>query len=132
MSRRPTLEKKARLSTCRSHWASWPRPSRSRAGGSRSWPCSASWASRGAIRPVRGALPVALAARAAGLEALILPRENLPEASVVSGIQVLGAASLAEIADFLDGRADLPGAEVDVARLFAERANDDVDFAEVQ
>src|SRR5438128_3081696 len=73
----------------------------------------------GAIRPVRGALPVALAARAAGLEALILPRENLPEAGVVSGLQVLGAASLAEIADFLDGRADLPGAEVDVARLFA-------------
>jgi len=37
----------------------------------------------GAIRPVRGALPVALAARAAGVEALILPRENLPEAGVV-------------------------------------------------
>src|SRR5256712_5159770 len=86
----------------------------------------------GAIRPVRGALPVALAARAAGLAALILPRENLPEAGVVSGIQVLGAASLAEIADYLDGRADLPAAEVDVARLFAERANDDVDFAEVK
>ncbi len=86
----------------------------------------------GAIRPVRGALPVALAARAAGLDTLILPRENLPEAGVVSGIQVLGAASLAEIADFLDGRADLPGAEVDVTRLFAERAKDDVDFAEVK
>src|SRR3982751_6561378 len=37
----------------------------------------------GAIRPVRGALPVALAARAAGVEALILPRENLAEAGVV-------------------------------------------------
>jgi len=36
----------------------------------------------GAIRPVRGALPVALAARTAGLEALVLPRENLPEAGV--------------------------------------------------
>src|SRR5439155_153223 len=37
----------------------------------------------GAIRPVRGALPVALAARLAGLEALVLPRENLPEAGGV-------------------------------------------------
>src|SRR3989475_8716111 len=86
----------------------------------------------GAIRPVRGALPVALAARAAGLVALILPRENLPEAGVVAGIQVLGARGLAEIADYLDGRAGLPGAGVDVARLFAERANGDVDFAEVK
>src|SRR2546422_118793 len=86
----------------------------------------------GAIRPVRGALPVALAARAAGVEALILPRENLPEAGVVDGLQVLGAGCLAEIADFLDGKADLPGAAVDVAKLFAERAKDDVDFAEVK
>src|SRR5256885_7287549 len=39
----------------------------------------------GAIRPVRGALPVALATRAAGLEALVLPRENLPEAGGASG-----------------------------------------------
>src|SRR5712664_1068225 len=86
----------------------------------------------GAIRPVRGALPVALAARAAGLEALILPRENLPEAGVVDGLRVLGAGCLAEIAEFLEGKADLPSASVDVARLFAERARDDVDFAEVK
>src|SRR2546428_7725971 len=86
----------------------------------------------GAMRPVRGALPVALAARAAGLEALILPRENLPEAGVVDGLRVLGAGCLAEIAEFLEGKADLPGASVDVARLFAERAKDDVDFAEVK
>src|SRR5256885_4160147 len=86
----------------------------------------------GAIRPVRGALPVALAARAAGVEALILPRENLPEAGVVDGLRVLGAGCLAEIADFLDGRTELPRAAVDVAALFAERAKDDVDFAEVK
>jgi len=86
----------------------------------------------GAIRPVRGALPVALAARTAGLEALILPRENLAEAGVVEGLRVLGAGCLAEIADFLDGKAELDGASIDVARLFAERATDDVDFAEVK
>jgi magnesium chelatase family protein len=86
----------------------------------------------GAIRPVRGALPVALAARAAGVEALILPRENLPEAGVVDGLRVLGASSLAEIAEFLDGKGELAAAAVDVAQLFAERARDDVDFAEVK
>ncbi|HTR21071.1 MAG TPA: YifB family Mg chelatase-like AAA ATPase [Gemmatimonadales bacterium] len=86
----------------------------------------------GAVRPVRGALPVALAARAAGLDALILPRENLPEAGVVSGLRVLGASTLAEIAEFLDGKAELPTPSVDIARLFAERAQDDVDFAEVK
>jgi magnesium chelatase family protein len=86
----------------------------------------------GAIRPVRGALPVALAARAAGLEALVLPRENLAEAGVVSGVTVLGAANLAELADFLDGRSELEAARVDVAGLFDQRQRDDVDFAEVK
>ncbi|MGH7568201.1 MAG: YifB family Mg chelatase-like AAA ATPase [Gemmatimonadales bacterium] len=86
----------------------------------------------GAIRPVHGALPVALAVRAARLDALILPRENLPEAGVVSGVRVFGASSLAEIADYLDGRGELPGAAIDVARLFEQRARDEVDFAEVK
>jgi magnesium chelatase family protein len=86
----------------------------------------------GAIRPVRGALPVALAARAAGAQTLVLPRENVAEAGVVSGLDVRGAASLAELADFLDGKAELPRAAVDVARLFDERAQDEVDFADVK
>ena len=86
----------------------------------------------GAIRPVRGALPVALAARAAGAAALVLPKENLPEAGVVSGLKVLGASGLAELADFLDGKVDLPAADVDLSNLFAERAREDVDFAEVK
>ena len=86
----------------------------------------------GAIRPIRGALPVALAARAAGVEALVLPRENLAEAGVVSGIKVLGAGNLAELGDYLDGRSELEAASVDVTRLFDERQHDDVDFAEVK
>ncbi len=86
----------------------------------------------GAIRPVRGALPVALAARAAGADALVLPKENLAEAGVVSGLRVLGASGLAELADFLDGKIELPAAAVDPSRLFAERAREEVDFAEVK
>jgi magnesium chelatase family protein len=86
----------------------------------------------GAIRPVRGALPVALAARAAGVEALVLPKENLAEAGVVSGLQVLGASGLAELADFLDGKLELSAASVDLSSLFAERAREEVDFAEVK
>jgi len=86
----------------------------------------------GAIRPVRGALPVALAARAAGAEALVLPRENLAEAGVVAGLRVLGASNLAELGDFFDAKVELPAADVDVTQLFAERARDEVDFAEVK
>jgi len=47
----------------------------------------------GSLKPVRGALPVAVAARQAGLAGLILPPENAAEAAVVEGIAVLPAAS---------------------------------------
>src|SRR2546425_7582156 len=61
------------------------------------------------------------------------PRSTLfPYTTLFRSLQVLGAGCLAEIADFLDGRTKLSRAAVDVAALFAERAKDDVDFAEVR
>src|SRR5207249_3734809 len=86
----------------------------------------------GAIRPVPGALPAAVAAPTTGLEPLVLPRENIAEAGVVAGMRVLGAGTLAEIADYLDARGELAEAHVDLTALFAARARDDVDFADVK
>ena len=60
----------------------------------------------GDLRPVRGVLPIALAARQAGLKGVVVPVHNLAEASVVEGIEVLGAGTLREVtAFFADGRA---------------------------
>jgi magnesium chelatase family protein len=86
----------------------------------------------GDVRPVRGALPVALGAKQAGLKGVIVPTANMAEAGVVDGIEVFGAASLAEVAGFFrDGRA-LARAQVDRAALFGHVAQDDVDFSEVR
>jgi magnesium chelatase family protein len=51
----------------------------------------------GTIRPVRGALSVAVCARQQGVENLILPADNATEASVVEGIRVFGVRHLAEV-----------------------------------
>ncbi len=55
----------------------------------------------GAIRPVRGALSVAVCARQQGVENLILPFENAAEAAVVDGIRVYGVKHLAEVVAML-------------------------------
>ena len=47
----------------------------------------------GAVRPVKGVLPVALCARSNGKRGVIVPVENAAEASVVEGIEVYGAVS---------------------------------------
>ena len=55
----------------------------------------------GAIRPVRGALSVAVCAREQKIENLILPAENASEASVVEGVKVFGVRHLAEVVAML-------------------------------
>ncbi len=86
----------------------------------------------GDLRPVRGALPIALAARASGAATLILPLPNVPEAAVVSGLTVLGAASLAEVCRHIGGAARLEPAAVDPARYLAAAMRDEADFADVR
>src|SRR5947209_1699098 len=55
----------------------------------------------GAIRPVRGALSIAVCAREQGIANLVVPAENAAEAAVVSGVNVYGARSLAEVVAIL-------------------------------
>ncbi|MDR0945087.1 MAG: ATP-binding protein, partial [Bifidobacteriaceae bacterium] len=52
----------------------------------------------GRVRPVRGVLPAALAARRAGARRIVVPVGNVEEARLVSGIDVVPAASLAQLA----------------------------------
>ena len=56
----------------------------------------------GELRPVRGALPAALKARAAG-RTLLLPCDNADEAALVSGITILGARHLLDVCAHLGG-----------------------------
>jgi magnesium chelatase family protein len=55
----------------------------------------------GAIRPIRGALSIAICARAEGLPNLVLPAENAAEAAVVEGVSVCGMRHLAEVVALL-------------------------------
>src|SRR6266481_2032212 len=55
----------------------------------------------GSIRPVRGALSVAVCARNQGIPNLILPLDNAAEAAVVEGVNVFGVKHLAEVVAML-------------------------------
>jgi magnesium chelatase family protein len=57
----------------------------------------------GSVRPVRGAVSAALAARAAGRVAIVVPAENAAEAVLVDGLDVVAVRSLADLAILRDG-----------------------------
>jgi magnesium chelatase family protein len=86
----------------------------------------------GELRPVRGALSIAVSARQAGLRGLVLPAENVAEAAVVDGLEVRGARTLSEVLRFLEGGGELPKAEVDREALFRVSSVYDSDFADVK
>lgn len=86
----------------------------------------------GAVRPVRGALPIALHARAEGRRGVLVPRENAAEAAVVEGLEVIPVQNLREAALFLEGSIDIPPVRVDIATLFAKPPDDELDLADVK
>jgi len=86
----------------------------------------------GELRPVRGILAVALEARARGRTRLIVPKRSAAEASVVSGIDIIGAATLQEVVLFLKGELDLPPEPCRATEFFSAASHYDFDFADVK
>jgi magnesium chelatase family protein len=85
----------------------------------------------GLVRPVRGVLPIAAEARRLGVDAILVPRENAPEAAVVEGIRVYAADTLAQVVEGLRNGA-LEQVEVDVASLFETAESHDADLGDVR
>ena len=73
----------------------------------KAWMVAGELALDGTLRPVRGAVLLAAAAREMGLAGLVLPRENLGEASLVDGVDVRGADTLNAVIRFLRGEGHL-------------------------
>src|SRR5438093_11681943 len=81
----------------------------------------------GAVRPCKGVLPVAIRARADGKVGVLVPAENAAEAAVVDGLQVIPVQNLREAAGFLEGEIKLAPTKVDIAKIFDQPHDDDVD-----
>lgn len=58
----------------------------------------------GELRPVRGALLMAVRAKESGFKRIILPFENVAEAAVVEGVEVFGVKHLMDVINFLGGQ----------------------------
>jgi magnesium chelatase family protein len=86
----------------------------------------------GAVRSVKGVLPIAIQAKAAGMTGLLVPFENAAEAAVVSGLSVIPVRNLREAVGFLEGEVKIAPTRVDVARLFDEPSGEELDFADVK
>jgi magnesium chelatase family protein len=87
----------------------------------------------GRLRPIAGALPIAIQARSEGFTGFFLPKENAREAAVVNQLHVYGVETLQEVIDFFNGAATPEPLVVNTREEFANQSNTyEVDFSDVK
>ncbi|MFN3917569.1 MAG: YifB family Mg chelatase-like AAA ATPase [Flavobacteriales bacterium] len=87
----------------------------------------------GKLRPIKGALPIAIQARKEGFKGFILPQQNVREAAIVSDIEVYGVENIKQVIDFFNDENPLERTIVDARAEFAHKSQKtDVDFADVK
>jgi magnesium chelatase family protein len=86
----------------------------------------------GGVKPIRGGLPMAIAAKEAGLQGICLPQANAREAAVVAGLEVLPVAGLGEVVSLLRGEREIEPLFVDMEKVFQEGGEYAEDFRDVK
>ena len=87
----------------------------------------------GSLQPIRGALPIAITARAQGFKGLILPQQNAREAAVVNNLDVYGAQNITEVIGFFNGETTLTPTVVNTREEFFSHQEEVLfDFADVK
>jgi len=87
----------------------------------------------GTIRPIHGALAIALHAQKVGIANVLVPAENAKEAAMAENIRVYGAKNLSEAITFFCDAHTLPRIKIDLKTYFDTIHNNiDHDFADVK
>lgn len=87
----------------------------------------------GGLKPIKGALPIAIKAAKLGIRGLIVPAENAAEAAVVAEVEVYGVRNLQEVVGFLNGDLVLERIQLDLTQNFLSQGNNyEFDFSDVK
>ena len=87
----------------------------------------------GSLKPIKGALPIAIEAKRKGFEGFILPKSNIREAAIVTGLNVYGMESISEVVGFLKGENVIAPYVLNTRDDFFSKAEEfDTDFSDVK
>lgn len=87
----------------------------------------------GRLQPVKGALPIAIRARAEHFKGLIVPKANEREAAVVNNLEVYGMENIMQVISFITGQQQFSPMVIDTRKEFYEQQYKfDLDYADVK
>lgn len=87
----------------------------------------------GAVKPIKGALPIAIQTKKEQFDGLILPLSNANEAAMVDDLKVIGVGTMKDVVDFLNETKHIEPTQVNIAEVFSKaQTNYEIDFADVK
>ena len=87
----------------------------------------------GELRPIKGALPIAIKAKSEGFKGIILPESNAKEAAVVEGLQVYGISNIKQVIGFFNKTIVLEPTHININDEFLNKLDDiEFDFSDVK
>jgi len=86
----------------------------------------------GTLRPIHGALPIAVELKKKGIRGIILPKQNVNEAAMVEGIDAYGAETLMEAIEILEGKSTIGPLRLDLKKVFSVEQKYLQDFSDVK
>ncbi|MFA6468355.1 MAG: YifB family Mg chelatase-like AAA ATPase [Bacteroidota bacterium] len=86
----------------------------------------------GTLRPIHGALPIAVELKKKGIRGIILPKQNVNEAAMVEGIDAYGVETLTEAIDILEGKSSIGPLRLDLKKVFSVEQKYLQDFSDVK
>ena len=86
----------------------------------------------GKVNKVNGILPMCIEARNLGMKKVILPIENVEEASIVEGIEVIGITNLTQLVRYLNNEEKIVSKKVSIQEFFHSQKQYPLDFSEVK
>jgi magnesium chelatase family protein len=87
----------------------------------------------GSLKPIKGALPIAVKAREEGFRGFVLPMANAKEAAIVEGLEVYGIDSIKEVIDFFNSGIPMNRIEIDIhSEFYQHQLEPEFDFADVK
>lgn len=86
----------------------------------------------GNLNPIAGVLPICIEAKKLGIKTVILPQANAKEASIIEGIEILGAYDLTEVVNYFNGDTKIQSYHTNWKKCLTDCRQETLDFADVK
>lgn len=86
----------------------------------------------GSLNQIHGILPMCIEAQKLGIQKIVVPIQNVKEAAVVKGIQIIGAKNLYQVVEYLNHREEIEPYQIEIEELSQNEEENKFDFCEVK